>query len=188
MRDIGLPDQGTVGNSGTKEYEVNLDIVFKLQELIEKSGAKVILTRSDDNGIYEVDKQSIRAKKISDMNKRVYIGNNYGADIYISIHMNFFADSKYSGWQTFYQSKSSESKKLATLIHNSLNENIEKKKRYPMAIKGAYIMDKVKIPAVIVECGFLSNNSDETKLNTDDYQTKIAWGVYIGIQKYFMGE
>ena len=188
MRGTGLPDQGTVGNNGTKEYELNLKIVFKLQELIEQSGARVILTRSDDNGIYEVDKQSIRAKKISDMNKRVYIGNNSNADIYLSIHMNYFSDSKYSGWQTFYQNGNKKSKDLANSIQQALNENIEKKKRYPMSIKGAYIMDKLKIPSVIVECGFLSNNNEENKLNTDEYQNKIAWGIYMGIQRYFMGE
>ena len=188
MLATGLPDQGTVGNNGTKEYEINLEIVFKLQELIEQSGAKVVLTRSDDNGIYEVDKESIRAKKISDMNKRVYIGNNSQADIYVSIHMNYYSDSKYSGWQTFYKSNNDKSKRLAKTIQMALNDNIEKNKRNPMAIKGAYIIDNLQIPAVIVECGFLSNYNDEKNLNTKDYQNKIAWGVYIGIQKYFMGE
>ena len=163
-------------------------ITLKLQQLLEQSGTKVILTRSDDNGIYEIDKDSIREKKISDMKNRVYIGNNSEADVYVSIHMNYYTDSQYSGWQTFYQSKSENSKRLATIIQQSLNENIGQNKRNPMAIKGAYIMDKVEIPAVIVECGFLSNKSDETKLKTDEYQSKLAWGIYLGLQKYFMEE
>lgn len=184
----GVPDYGTQSASGTTEQELNLEITLKLQEILEQSGVKVILTRSDENGIYEVDKDSIRSKKISDMKNRVYIGNNSDADIYVSIHMNYYTDSQYSGWQTFYQSKSEESKKLAAIIQQSLNENIGQNKRVPMAIKGAYIMDKVEIPAVIVECGFLSNKSDEVKLKTNEYQTKLAWGIYIGVQKYFMGE
>jgi len=181
----GVPDYGTQSASGTTEQELNLAITLKLQQLLEQSGTKVILTRSDDNGIYEIDKDSIRSKKISDMKNRVYIGNNSDADIYVSIHMNYYTDSQYNGWQTFYQSSSENSKKLATIIQQSLNENIGQNKRNPMAIKGAYIMDKVKIPSVIVECGFLSNKSDEEKLKTDSYQSQLAWGIYIGIQKYF---
>lgn len=184
----GVPDYGTQSSSGTTEQELNLAITLKLQQLLEQSGTKVILTRSDDNGIYEVDKDSIREKKISDMKNRVYIGNNSDADIYVSIHMNYYTDSQYSGWQTFYQSMNEESKRIANIIQQSLNENIGQNKRVPMAIKGAYIMDKVEIPAVIVECGFLSNKSDEEKLKTDEYQAKLAWGIYLGIQKYFVEE
>ena len=184
----GVPDYGTQSASGTTEQELNLAITLKLQQLLEQSGTKVILTRSDDNGIYEVDKDSIRSKKISDMKNRVYIGNNSEADIYVSIHMNYYTESQYSGWQTFYQPRSENSKRLATLIQESLNENIGQNKRNPMAIKGAYIMDKVKIPSVIVECGFLSNKSDEEKLKTNAYQSKLAWGIYLGIQKYFTEE
>ena len=165
---------------------MNLAITLKLQQLLEQSGVKVILTRSDDNGIYELDKDSIRSKKISDMKNRVYIGNNSDADIYVSIHMNYYTDSQYNGWQTFYQSRSEESKRLATIIQQTLTENIGQNKRVPMAIKGAYIMDKLEIPAVIVECGFLSNKSDEEKLKTEQYQSSLAWGIYLGIQKYFI--
>ena len=85
----GVPDYGTQSASGTTEQELNLAITLKLQQLLEQSGTKVILTRSDDNGIYEIDKDSIRSKKISDMKNRVYIGNNSDADIYVSIHMNY---------------------------------------------------------------------------------------------------
>lgn len=181
----GVPDYGTESANGTTEQELNLAITLKLQQLLEQSGTKVILTRSDDNGIYEIDKNSIRSKKVSDMKNRVYIGNNSNADIYISIHMNYYTDSQYNGWQTFYQSSSENSKKLATIIQQSLNENIGQNKRNPMAIKGAYIMDKVQIPSVIVECGFLSNKGDEEKLKTDEYQAKLAWGIYVGLQRYF---
>jgi len=184
----GAPDYGTEGATGVTEQEINLDVTLKLQALLEQTGAKVVLTRSDENGIYEVDKDSIRSKKISDMKNRAYIGNNSNADIYVSIHMNYYTDSQYSGWQTFYQSRSETSKKLSKLIQQALNDNINTSKRQPMAIKGAYIMDKVEIPSVIVECGFLSNPQEEQKLKTDEYQSKLAWGIYIGIQKYFMEE
>ena len=182
---IGRPDLGTQGSSGVTEQEINLAVTLKLQSFLEQSGAKVILTRSDENGIYEVDKTSIRDKKVSDMKNRVYIGNNSGADIYVSIHMNYYEEEKYNGWQVFYQPKSDDSKKLAGFIQQSLNDNIKETTRSIMPIKGAYIMDKVNIPSVIVECGFLSNKEEEEKLKTDEYQNTLAWGIYIGLQKYF---
>lgn len=153
---------------------------------MEQSGSTVILTRSDENGIYELNAKSIREKKISDMNKRVEIGNNSDADIYVSIHLNYYQDPKYSGWQTFYQQQSNESKKLATIIQQQLNNNFDKTNtRTPMQIKGVYIMDKVTVPTVIVECGFLSNTEEEALLQTEKHQSDIAWGIYMGVQQYF---
>ena len=186
MQGIGLPDQGTSSANGVTEQEINLAIALKLQALLEQSGATVILTRSDDNGIYKLDTKSIREKKISDTKQRVDIGNNSEADIYVSVHLNYYQDGQYSGWQTFYQGNSEQSKLLATIIQSELNNNFNKaNKRTPKQIKGVYIMDKVKIPTVIVECGFLSNAEEEKLLQQDGYQNDLAWGIYTGIQQYF---
>lgn len=183
----GLPDEGGVGFTGTTEEAINLSIVLKLQKLIDQSGAKVVLTRSDANGIYDIDSKSIRNKKVSDIKNRTYIGNASGGDIYISIHLNKYPESKYDGWQTFYQSSNENSKLLSQRIQLELNKNMDKEnKRVPMAIKGIYIMDKVNIPSVIVECGFLSNKKEEEQLKKEEYQNKLAWGIYIGIQQYFV--
>lgn len=182
----GLPDEGAVGFTGTTEQAINLEIVLKLQELIEQSGAKVILTRSDENGIYSADSTSIRNKKISDIKNREYIVDNSLADIFISIHLNKYQDSKYSGWQTFYQPKIENSKLLATNIQHELNNNINKdNKRVPMAIKGVYLMEHINIPGVVVECGFISNPEEEELLKQETHQSKLAWGIYTGVQKYF---
>lgn len=177
---------GAVGFTGTTEQAINLSIVLKLQKLIEQSGAKVILTRSDENGIYSADSISIRNKKISDIKNREYIVDNSNADIFISIHLNKYQDSKYSGWQTFYQPKIENSKLLATSFQTELNNNInEDNKRVPMAIKGVYLMEHINIPGVVVECGFISNPTEEQLLKHETHQTKLAWGIYTGIQKYF---
>lgn len=182
----GLPDEGAVGFTGTTEQAINLEIVLKLQKLIEQSGAKVILTRSDENGIYSADSTSIRNKKISDIKNREYIVDNSSADIFVSIHLNKYEDSKYSGWQTFYQSKIDNSKILATNIQTELNNNInENNDRVPMAIKGVYLMEHIQIPGVVVECGFISNPEEEQLLKQEIHQSKLAWGIYTGIQKYF---
>ena len=182
-----MPDEGAVGFTGTTEQAINLSIVLKLQKLIEQSGAKVILTRSDENGIYSLDSNSIRSKKISDIKNREKIIDDSNADICISIHLNKYSDSKYSGWQTFYQSNNDNSKMLSNTIQEELNNNMKKEnKRVPMAIKGVYLMEHIDIPGVIVECGFISNPEEEQKLKEDTHQSKIAWGIYTGIQQYFM--
>lgn len=181
---------GAVGFNGTTEETINLSVSLKLQKLIEQSGATVVLTRSDENGIYSLDSKSIRQKKVSDIKNRVEIGNNSNADIFISIHLNKYPPSEiYRGWQTFYQKNSEESKKLATIIQNKLGENIEfKNDRTPMQISGVYIMEHVTIPSVIVECGFLSNPEEANLLKEDNYQNKLAWGIYTALQEYFMLE
>lgn len=187
MRGHGLPDEGAVGFNGTTEQATNLSISLKLQKLMEQSGARILLTRSDENGIYSSDSKSIRNKKISDIKNRVDIGNGSNADLLVSIHLNKYPPSeKYRGWQTFYQKDNPNSQDLATKIQDALNLNIEfKNSRKPLPISNVYIMDNVKIPSVVIECGFLSNPEEAELLKTDEYQNKLAWGIYLGVQNYF---
>ena len=142
-----------LGIIGVLESEINLKLVLKLQELLEQSGYTVILTRSDENGIYDIDKDTIREKKVSDMKNRVKIANIEEADIFVSIHLNKIEQSKYYGWQTFYQKNNEKSKLLAKKIQSNLNYSIQKEnKRDIMSLSGKYIMDNIKIPTVTVEC------------------------------------
>ncbi len=182
----GKPDEGAVGIYGTTEEAINLKIALKLQRLIEQSGGIVYLTRSDENGIYSDNANTIREKKKSDVRNRVIIGNGEDVDILVSIHLNKYPESKYSGWQTFYQKENEYSKRLAENIQNSLNDAIDKENdRLPRPIDNVYIMKNVENPSVIVECGFLSNPEEAKLLEEEDYQNKLVWGIYIGIQNYF---
>ena len=182
----GAPDEGAESSNGITEAESNLKIALKLQNLLEQSGATVILTRSDENAIYDIDSTTLKEKKISDIHNRVKIGNESSADIFVSIHLNKIPQEQYWGWQTFYKQESEEGQKLATSIQNSLNESIQKdNKRVPMKIDNVYIINHVEIPTTIVECGFLSNPEEEQLLLTDEYQNKLAWGIYTGIMDYF---
>ena len=165
---------------------MNLKIALKLQNFLEQSGATVILTRSDENAIYELDSNTLREKKVSDIKNRVKIGNESNADIFVSIHMNKIPQTEYSGFQTFYNIKSSDGKKLAESIQASLNDVIQKKNnRLAKSIDNIYIAEHVDIPLVIVECGFLSNQEELSYLLQDSYQDKLAFGIYSGIMKYF---
>ena len=171
---------------GTPEAETNLKIALKVQNLLEQSGATVILTRSDENAIYDLDKSTLREKKISDIHNRVKIGNESSADIFVSIHLNKIPQEQYWGWQCFYRQNDEQSTKLAKSLQQNLNDAIEKEnKRVAMKIDNVYIMKHVEIPISIVECGFLSNKEEEKMLLTDEYQDKLAWGIYNGIMDYF---
>ena len=111
------------------EEEINLAITLKLQELLEQSGTTVILTRSDENGIYDLDEKSMKNKKVSDLKNRVKLANTETADCFISIHLNKIPQEQYSGWQTFYQKNNDESKNLAFKIQNNLNYSIQKENK-----------------------------------------------------------
>ena len=147
----------------------------------------MVLTRSDENAIYDIDSKTLRQKKVSDIKNRVKIGNNSSADIFVSIHLNKIPESQYYGWQTFYKNGNDDGMKLATCIQNNLNEAIQKaNKRTPLKIDNVYIIKHVEIPTTIVECGFLSNPEEERQLQENEYQNRLAWGIYNGIMDYFI--
>ena len=182
----GVPDEGAQSSNGTTEAETNLKIALKLQNLLEQSGSSVVLTRSDENAIYDIDTKTLRQKKISDIKNRVKIGNESQADIFVSIHLNKIPQSQYDGWQTFYKEGSEEGKKLAESIQINLNEAIQRENnRIAKTIDNVYIIKHVEIPTTIVECGFLSNPEEEKMLLEDGYQNKLAWGIYNGIIDFF---
>lgn len=182
----GVPDEGAQSSRGTTEAETNLKIALKLQNLLEQSGCTVILTRSDENAIYDLDKNTLREKKISDIRNRVKIGNSSSADIFVSIHLNKIPQQQYWGWQCFYNSGNEKSINLAKKIQYNLNDAIQKEnKRVAMKLDTVYIMKHVEIPISIVECGFLSNPEEEQLLLNDEYQDKLAWGIFNGIIDYF---
>ena len=178
---------GAESSNGITEAQINLKITLKLQELLEQSGCIVILTRSDENAIYDLDSKTLKQKKISDIHNRVKIGNESSADIFVSIHLNKISQQQYYGWQTFFKDGNEQGKKLATCIQENLNEAIQKEnKRTPLKISNIYIIKNVEIPTTIVECGFLSNPEEEKQLQTDEYQNKLVWGIYNGIMDYFL--
>ena len=182
----GLPDEGAESINGVTEASINLAITKKIQVLLEQSGCNVILTRSDENGIYDLDSKTIRDKKVSDIKNRVKIGNESSADAFISIHLNKIPQTQYYGWQTFFKENNEKSQQLARTIQEELNSSIQRKnKREALKITGKYIVEHVEIPITIIECGFLSNIEEEQLLQQEEYQDKLAWGIYNGIMDYF---
>ncbi len=187
----GEPDGGATSSDGIKESDLNLEIATKLAKLLEESGIEVLMTRNDKNNIADSDKQSsIREIKVSDIGNRIKIANESGAEFLISIHMNKFTSAKYYGWQTFYASGSDKGKQIAEKIQAAICENIPEieNKRTALSISGIKLVDKTEIPAVIVECGFLSNPDETKRLQTEEYQNKMAEGILNGIMNYLKEE
>ena len=135
---------------------------------------------------FDLNKKTLREKKNSDIKNRVKIGNSASADVFVSIHLNKIPQEQYYGWQTFFKEGNENSKKLATSIQNNLNVAIQKENnRVPLKINNVYIIKHVEIPTCIVECGFLSNQEEEKQLQNEEYQNRLAWGIYNGIMDYF---
>lgn len=171
-------DPGAVSGNGVEEQQINLKIALKLQRLLEESGTTTFLTR--------VDEDSVGETKREDMKNRKEIRDIEDSDMYISIHLNSFPQENVKGAQTFY-SNNEESKKLAELVQKKLKEVVEpSNNRVAKELSTVYLLKNTKNPSIIVECGFLSNNEELTKLQDDTYQEKLAWAIYLGIIDYYM--
>lgn len=178
-------DPGAVGKTGKHEKDINLAIAHYLKDFLEQSGTIVIMTREEDIGLY-TDDGSIRKKKREDLKNRKNIVVNSNADVFISVHLNSFPQTKYYGAQTFYPKGNEKGKMLATIIQEEFRSILDKNnKRVPLQKNGIYLIEGLQIPTVLVECGFLSNPNEERLLDNKKYQKKIAWAIYSGIQKYF---
>lgn len=180
----GIPDGGAVGAGGTIEQEVNLSIAKKLCEVLEGKGIKVIMTRSDENSL--ISDGSLREMKISDMKKRLEIMKNSDADLFISIHMNFFPSEAVKGLRVFYSANHKEIKPLAENIQNGMSKLTgAKTSDVKAAERSLFLMKNPPLPAILIECGFLSNKDEEKKLNDDDYRSRLAWSIADEIEKYY---
>lgn len=182
----GEPDGGAVGIDGVIEKDINLSISLKLKSLFRATGYSVIMTRVDDNAIYDKDSDTIRKKKVTDLHNRLAIIKDHPNAIFISIHQNIYKSTKNTGSIVFYSPNNENSKVLAQSVQNSITNMIqpENNRNVEMAKKNLYILYHAKSPAVMVECGFLSN-PDECKLLQDDsYQSKMAFAIFCGALKF----
>lgn len=181
----GGEDGGAVGVTGIKEKDLNLKIALKLKEKLLNSGINVVMTRETD--IMLCDKNQQKKRKRTDFDNRIKIAQNYNNAIFISIHMNYFEDNSQSGAQIFYSKNNPESKEIASILReelkNSLNPN--NKRQIKPSGKEIYLLSNLKIPACLIECGFISNPTEEQLLMSDNYQEKIAETIKNGLLKYF---
>lgn len=183
----GGEDGGCVALDGTLEKDINLKISNKIASILENFGFDVIKIRDDDKSIYDDTAKTISQKKVSDLHNRVDIFNSDDNNVVLSIHQNKFDDSKYHGTQVFYSNNNESSKELADCIKNSITNLIQKDndRECKKADSSIFILDKTSVPAVIVECGFLSNGEEREKLKTEKYQDEIAYSICLGFLEYY---
>ena len=183
----GIDPGAMTKDKDTKEKDVNLSITLKIRELLEASGALVILTREDDSSLYqETGNKTIRQKYNENLKNRKKIIQESNADMFMSIHLNAFEQSKYYGAQTFYPKGKEDSIGLSKYIQGELKRVVDKtNNREVKARDDIYLLKENEIPSVLIECGFLSNEKEAKLLVDEKYQEKLAWSIYVGIQKYF---
>ena len=177
----GGVDGGAVSCTGVYESAINLEIALRLNDLLQLLGYRTSMIRTEDISVY-TSGNTIAEKKISDLKERVRLINGIENCILISIHQNFFQDSKYAGAQVFY-SKSGE--ELARLIQTQFVSTVNRgSKRKCKRAEGVYLMNKINCTGVLVECGFLSNAAEESNLRSEDYQKKICCIIASGLSQY----
>ena len=178
-------DSGKVGIDGTLEKDVNLEIAKKLKQFLESSDVQVIMTRTEDLGLYEDNSPN---KKRQDMEQRALLMNAVDANCIVSIHQNSYTEESIDGAQVFFYTSSKDGKTLASLIQKSLIQRADPSNhRKEKSNDSYYLLKQASTPIVIVECGFLSNEKESKKLVDDTYQQKLAWAIHIGILQYLNG-
>ncbi len=183
----GGEDGGTQSASGILEKDINLSISLTLRDIFDFFGFNTVMTRETDRLIYDPGNEGIKNKKVSDIHNRLAITKKYTGSILISIHQNYFTQSKYNGAQTFYSVNNPESEKLALSIQKSIVSLMQPENQREIKPTGdeIYLLYHAENTAVMVECGFLSNPEEAEKLNDDSYRKEMALAVFAGTYKYY---
>ena len=180
-------DGGATTDDGYPEKHINLNISLLLSECLTALGYEAILTRTSDVSLEDAGITTIRSRKTSDLYNRMKIMKETDNAIFISIHQNHFSQEKYNGMQVFYSpSFSEESSVLAEYIQKCTTESLQpdNMRKIKECTSSVFLIHKAVKPAVLVECGFLSNQKEAELLKTEDYQKKIALCIAMGVHNY----
>lgn len=181
----GGEDPGAVGDGDIYEKDLNLEIANCLGALLSERGFAVMYTRTEDKLLYTEEENIKGIRKISDLKNRCKIAAEYPNAMFVSIHMNSFGSAKYSGLQVYYSENNDKSRVLATKIQTSVKDNLQNDNdRVIKAGKNMYVMENVSNPAVLIECGFLTNFEECKKLCEKEYQKRLSLAIVCGIIEY----
>ena len=175
-------DPGKVGVNDALEKEINLNIAMHLKDLLEQNDITVVMTREEDK---DLASEHASSRKNEDLRARVQLITETAPMVVVSIHQNSYPEEDVDGAQVFYYSGSEEGKLLGTMIQEQLKKEIDDgNHRVAKANKDYYLLKRSSSPAVIVECGFLSNYKEAELLITEEYQKKLAFAIHLGILQY----
>lgn len=169
----GGSDGGASGPDGTRECDLNLAITLKTDAVLGLLGEETLLLRSTDTDLSSSDAKSISQKKVSDIRRRVELTNSQPGAILVSIHCNTYSQEKYHGAQVFY---TGGAKEFGETMQLALKNGVDPSNaRMAKAVSpDVYLMNHIKVPGILVECGFLTNQEELTNLKDPDYQTRLA--------------
>ena len=171
----GGEDPGKVGIYDVLEKDLNLQIAEKVVALLEEAEIKVVVTREDDN---------VPTRKMEDLEQRVDLINTTNPTLCVCVHQNSYPDASIHGAQVFYYTPSEEAKNAATMVQESLLKLDPTNTRQIKANDTYYMLKNVKVPIIIVECGFLTNPEEAQKLTQEEYQEELAFSICEGIVKW----
>lgn len=184
----GGADGGAVASNGTLESEINLDIALRLEALADFWGISTVMTRAASEIEYPESAETLSAKKKADQDARIDLIQNTPGAVLISIHQNYYPSTAPWGIQVFFGSVSGSSQ-LAELTQMNLTCQLApENRRLASAIdENIYLMRKITCPAILVECGFLSNETEREKLETENYRLELAAVMLASFQQYTEG-
>ena len=179
-------DGGCSTADGKTEKVINLNILLSVRDMSKLFGYEVDATREKDTSIHDKGVTGIRNQKISDMENRLEIFNKYPNAVCVSIHQNTFSDPVYNGAQMFYSDKNPASEELAEVMQRKFVDNLQPDNQRETKLCGSelYLCYYCNNPAVMIECGFLSNPEEAAKLTDKSYQQKVAFTVFSGITEF----
>jgi N-acetylmuramoyl-L-alanine amidase len=178
----GGEDGGTSGENGVLEKELNLDLAKRVNELFKAAGINTVMTRDEDRLLYDPLSDYKGRKKILDMQERLRIASKHDNAIFISIHMNSFPEKKYSGLQVYYSNNNTDSERIANAVQKTTAFYLTPANDRKIKIgKDIYLLDRLHIPALLIECGFLSNPEECARLSTEEYRNELAFWIFYAV-------
>lgn len=182
----GGEDGGAVGVNGALEKDLNLSLSEVLGNILIFSGYEVIQTRTEDKLLYDPNSDYRGQKKVLDLKGRLQIAQNLNPDIFIGIHMNAFPVQKYSGLSVYYSNNDPDSKLAAEIISADIKNSLQPQntRQIKAANSSIYILNRITCPAVLVECGFLSNPEECQKLSDYEYRRELSLSFYSSLVSF----
>jgi N-acetylmuramoyl-L-alanine amidase len=179
----GGEDGGTTSCTGVRESQFNLEISLRLRDLLHLLGYDTRMIREANHSVY-TEGDTIAERKFSDLKNRVNTANETEEGILLSIHQNMFPDSRYSGAQVFY-ADTENSRKLAEQMQSAFISHLNPgSRRQCKQAEGIYLMEHIQCTGILIECGFLSNPSEEARLRTADYQKQLCCVIVTALDEY----
>lgn len=182
----GGEDGGASGLGGITEKELNLEIASLLADMLRANGVDVVMTRTEDILLYDPNSDYHGRKKVLDLAARLKIAKETPNSIFVSIHMNAFPQTQYSGLQVYYSKNDASSKKIADLIQSNAKKYLQSSnnRKTKSATSSIFLLDRLETPAVLIECGFLSNDEECKLLSTNEYRKKLSFVIFCSLMDY----